>query len=50
MFVKGPLKKYAAVTGKEFTQAAMNRNFAALKAKKAELADVKGSVEVGVAA
>lgn len=46
---QGPQKKYPSVTGKEFTQAAMNRNFAALKAKKAELEVVKGNVEVAVA-
>ncbi|OCK75736.1 iron/ascorbate family oxidoreductase [Lepidopterella palustris CBS 459.81] len=32
--IQGPLKKYPAVTGEEFTRSAMNRNFAALKAKK----------------
>lgn len=35
--IQGPLKKYRMVTGSEFTKAAMERNFAALKAKKAEL-------------
>lgn len=47
--IQGPQGKYPAVTGREFTQAAMNRNFAALKAKKAELEVVKGNVEVAVA-
>lgn len=32
--IQGPLNKYPAVTGEEFTRCAMNRNFAALKAKK----------------
>jgi len=44
--IQGPLKKYPIVTGREFTQAAMNRNFAALKTKKAELASVKDGPEV----
>ena len=35
--IQGPQKKYPMVTGKEFTEAAMQRNFAALAAKKAEL-------------
>jgi isopenicillin N synthase-like dioxygenase len=39
--IQGPLKKYPMVTGREFTQAAMNRNFAALKAKKEALESVK---------
>jgi isopenicillin N synthase-like dioxygenase len=47
--IQGPGKKYPAVTGKEFTQAAMNRNFAALKAKRAELETVKAAAEVAVA-
>lgn len=42
--IQGPGKKYPMVTGREFTQAAMNRNFAALKAKEAELASVKENV------
>ena len=36
--IQGPLKKYPVVTGTEFTQAAMRRNFAALEQKKAALA------------
>ncbi|KAI9654344.1 MAG: hypothetical protein M1821_006660 [Bathelium mastoideum] len=32
--IQGPLKKYPVVTGEEFNRNAMNRNFAALKAKK----------------
>ncbi|GAB7347602.1 hypothetical protein MBLNU459_g4479t1 [Dothideomycetes sp. NU459] len=36
--IQGPRKKYPAVTGAEFTKKAMERNFAALKAKQAELA------------
>ena len=35
--IQGPLKKYPMVTGEEFTRAAMNRNFAALKAKREAL-------------
>lgn len=33
--VQGPMKKYPMMTGAEFTQRAMTRNFAALEAKKA---------------
>ncbi|KAH9904862.1 hypothetical protein F4778DRAFT_48700 [Xylariomycetidae sp. FL2044] len=33
--IQGPLKKYPVVTGSQFTEAAMKRNFAALEAKKA---------------
>ncbi|OCL02059.1 Clavaminate synthase-like protein [Glonium stellatum] len=36
--IQGPLKKYPAVTGEEFTRNAMNRNFSALKAKKNAMA------------
>jgi isopenicillin N synthase-like dioxygenase len=32
--IQGPLKKYPMVTGKEFTENAMKRNFAALEKKK----------------
>ena len=39
--IQGPLKKYPCVTGKEFTQKAMNRNFAALKAKKEALEGIR---------
>lgn len=35
--VQGPLKKYPAVTGAQFTKAAMMRNYAALEARKNEL-------------
>lgn len=35
--IQGPPKKYPKVTGAEFTKAAMERNFAALKAKKDQL-------------
>lgn len=41
--IQGPLKKYPVVTGKEFTQRAMDRNFKALKAKKEALESVKDS-------
>ncbi|KAK4991443.1 hypothetical protein LTR50_001835 [Elasticomyces elasticus] len=36
--IKGPLKKYPMVTGEEFAREAMERNLAALKAKKEQLA------------
>ncbi|KAK3099062.1 hypothetical protein LTR53_019165, partial [Teratosphaeriaceae sp. CCFEE 6253] len=39
--IQGPQKKYPMVTGAEFTKAAMERNFAALKAKKEELGQPK---------
>ncbi|KAI7458795.1 Clavaminate synthase-like protein [Hortaea werneckii] len=35
--IQGPKGKYPRVTGAEFTKAAMERNFAALKAKKEEM-------------
>ncbi|KAI1761433.1 Clavaminate synthase-like protein [Hypoxylon sp. FL1150] len=35
--IQGPLRKYPMVTGSEFTQAAMKRNYDALQAKKKEL-------------
>ncbi|KAK7910827.1 hypothetical protein PG985_013308 [Apiospora marii] len=35
--IQGPLKKYPLVTGSEFTEAAMRRNYSALEAKKAEV-------------
>ena len=41
--IQGPKKKYAAVTGAEFTKAAMNRNFAALQAKLKEAEDAKST-------
>jgi isopenicillin N synthase-like dioxygenase len=40
--IQGPLKKYPVVTGKEFTKNAMNRNFAALRAKR-EVLETIGS-------
>jgi isopenicillin N synthase-like dioxygenase len=44
--IQGPLKKYAMVTGTQFTQAAMKRNYAALEKTKAAAAavDAKQSV------
>jgi len=36
--IQGPLKKYPMVTGTEFTQAAMRRNFAVLEQKKVTMA------------
>jgi hypothetical protein len=41
--IQGPQKKYKAVTGAEFTKAAMDRNFAALQAKMKEAEDVKAT-------
>ncbi|RDW87278.1 putative iron family oxidoreductase [Coleophoma crateriformis] len=41
--IQGPLKKYPMVTGAEFTRNAMQRNFAALKAKQEALAELKKS-------
>lgn len=35
--IQGPGKKYPAVTGREFTQRAMARNYAAVQAKREEL-------------
>jgi len=46
--VQGPLKKYPAVTGAQFTKAAMERNYSALKAKQAELSSGKAAVTVSV--
>lgn len=37
--IQGPGKKYPMVTGKEFTRRAMERNFAAVRAKQAELSE-----------
>jgi isopenicillin N synthase-like dioxygenase len=47
--IQGPKKKYEAVTGREFTQKAMNRNFAALKAKKEALESVANGAASGAA-
>jgi len=47
--IQGPKKKYPMVTGKEFTVRAMQRNFAALKAKQAALASIKSETTNGVA-
>ena len=46
--MQGPLKKYPAVTGAQFTKAAMERNYSALKAKQAELSSGKAAVTVSV--
>ncbi|KAI6872757.1 Clavaminate synthase-like protein [Hortaea werneckii] len=50
--IQGPKGKYPRVTGAEFTKAAMERNFAALKAKKEEMGReqqaVGASAQVGV--
>ncbi|EMC95724.1 hypothetical protein BAUCODRAFT_499654 [Baudoinia panamericana UAMH 10762] len=48
--IQGPLKKYPMVTGAEFTKAAMERNFAALKAKQQELSQTATNVLGSVAA
>ncbi len=45
--IQGPLRKYPAVTGEEFTRAAMGRNFKALQAKKEALEEGKHAFEVG---
>lgn len=48
--IQGPNKKYPAVTGEEFTKNAMQRNFAVLEARKAELAAAandKGGMKEG---
>ena len=37
--IQGPNKKYPMVTGAEFTKAAMEKNFAALKARKEQLGE-----------
>jgi isopenicillin N synthase-like dioxygenase len=39
--IQGPEKKYPLVTGREFTVRAMERNFKALKEKKAALEGVR---------
>ncbi|GAB1740290.1 hypothetical protein NU219Hw_g5404t1 [Hortaea werneckii] len=50
--IQGPKGKYPKVTGAEFTKAAMERNFAALKAKKGEIGRethaVRASTQVDV--
>ncbi|KAI7201653.1 Clavaminate synthase-like protein [Hortaea werneckii] len=50
--IQGPKGKYPKVTGAEFTKAAMERNFAALKAKKVEMASKqqadRANAQVGV--
>jgi isopenicillin N synthase-like dioxygenase len=48
--IQGPKGKYPMVTGREFTQAAMNRNFAALKKKKEELSGVREVLAEGIKA
>ncbi|KAK6855772.1 leucoanthocyanidin dioxygenase [Apiospora arundinis] len=40
--IQGPLKKYPLVTGSQFTEAAMKRNYSALEAKKAAV-ELEGS-------
>jgi len=46
--IQGPLQKYPMVTGAEFTKNAMNRNFAALKAKREALAEVAATGKAAV--
>jgi hypothetical protein len=41
--IQGPQKKYKAVTGAEFTKAAMDRNFTALQSKMKEAEDSKAT-------
>lgn len=43
--IQGPGKKYPMVTGREFTQRAMERNFKALKEKQGELQGLKDGLE-----
>jgi isopenicillin N synthase-like dioxygenase len=43
--IQGPLKKYPMVTGSQFTAAAMQRNYAALQAKKEEVAAAGSKLE-----
>ncbi|CZT49400.1 uncharacterized protein RSE6_10241 [Rhynchosporium secalis] len=45
--IQGPGMNYSAVTGKEFTQAAMAWNYMALNERKAKLAEVKSAAEAG---
>lgn len=47
--IQGPLKKYPMITGEEFTRQAMNRNFAALKAKREALASIASATQTGSA-
>lgn len=47
--IQGPLKKYPMITGKEFTERAMQRNFAALKAKREAMEAVKQDASVALA-
>jgi isopenicillin N synthase-like dioxygenase len=47
--IQGPLKKYPMVTGRDFTAAAMQRNFAALKAKKEAMEGVRNESANGIA-
>ena len=42
--IQGPLKKYPVVSGAEFTKAAMERNFAALRTKKEELGQLDAAI------
>ena len=48
--IQGPKGKYPVVTGSEFTKAAMERNFAALKEKKEEMVRVKEVLVGGIEA
>ncbi|EME41960.1 hypothetical protein DOTSEDRAFT_72908 [Dothistroma septosporum NZE10] len=51
--IQGPLKKYPKVTGADFTKAAMERNYNALKTKQTEIVSGRGSlhhVDIQVAA
>lgn len=46
--IQGPGKKYEVVTGKQFTDQAMQRNFAALKAKREAMETAKMEVKASV--
>lgn len=46
--IQGPGKKFEMVTGKQFTERAMQRNFAALKAKREALENAKATPQANV--
>lgn len=48
--IQGPLKKYPMITGKEFTEMAMRRNFAALEKKNAANHSLKETQQPAIVA
>jgi isopenicillin N synthase-like dioxygenase len=48
--IQGPMKKYPMVTGSEFTQAAMARNFKALQVKREALSEMSDNAKSGIIA